>query len=86
MNYDDFKSKRSALISSADALYSPDNFPGSKAWLAHSAAEHAVKDLGAQYPEYSAQLKAEVAAHKAAKAAAGPISGSLADRIARGVD
>ena len=83
MTYEDFKAQRAALIRTASNLYSPDNFPGSKAWQAHAAAEGAVKAFGAQYPEHSAQLKAERTAAKAAKS---PEPGSLADRIARGVD
>lgn len=86
MTYDDFKIERHRLNDIADDLYSPNNFPGTKAWLACSAAERDAKDFVAQYPEYLARLKADAAAAKAARLAAGPEAGSLADRIARGVD
>ncbi len=54
--------ERRRLSQVASDLYSPENFPGSKAWLACSAAEQALKDFDAANPEVLASVKAEKAA------------------------
>lgn len=54
--------ERLALKRAAADAYSPDNFPGSKAWLDHSAAEKALREFDGAHPEVLASIKAEKAA------------------------
>lgn len=81
MTYDEFIQERRRLNNIADDLYSADNFPGSKAWLAHNAAEVAAKAFKTNNPDHMAEMKLRSDAAKLA-----PVPSVLADRISRGVD
>lgn len=65
----------------ADGLYSPSNYPGSKAWMAQRAAVKAAKEFEAAHPEVIEAIKA---ARKDPEYMTDP--NSLYNRIRRGTD
>lgn len=54
--------ERKALYQATRDAYSPDDFPGSKRWLACLAAEQALREFDVAHPEVLASIKAEKAA------------------------
>lgn len=64
---DDLKHTREDLAHKVENLYCPDDFPGSRAWRAHLAAERALRDFDAAHPEIVAEIRAARATAEAAR-------------------
>lgn len=69
---DELKNQRKVLAEKVSDLYSPEDFPGSKAWRACQQAQRELNAFDAEHPEIIAAIKAErAAADKAAAEDAG---------------
>ena len=56
------RAEREILASEAYNTYDPDNFPGSRAYMANMAAERALAAFDSEHPEIAATIEAEKAA------------------------
>ena len=55
----ELRATRRALVDAEEGSYSPEHFPGSKAWMANKRAANAVDAFDASHPEIKAALKTE---------------------------